>query len=313
MIDVCELAPGAGDCWKRFLEVSNNGTLFHDLDFLAYHAPDRFRTRHLVLSSGGKALALLPAAVVDGVLQSPYGASVGGPVLPVAQSAVQTREVVRRLREYAVEAGLQGIEMRLGPAAYMRQPHDHLGFALFAEGFKLVRRHLCHIIVLPPVPDKSKARDYRLGLRRGLRAVEAGPECLPDFYRVLLANEARHCAVPTHTEDELADLYRRVPGRLRLFLCEREGAVAAGILVFVLNTRAAYAFYIAQDESVKQLCPVAVLAIHVAQQMAREGFAFLDLGPSTFDDLRFNTGLAVFKEGFGARGHCRDTWRWQVG
>lgn len=313
MIEVCELAPGAGGCWKRFLESSNNGTLFHDLDFLAYHAPDRFRTRHLVFSSGGEPLALLPAAVVDGVLKSPYGASVGGLVLPAGQPAIQTREAVRRLREYAMETGLRGIEMRLGPAAYLREPHDHLGFALFAEGFKLVRRHLCHIIALPPAPDKSKSRDSRMGLRRGLRAAEAGPERLPEFYRVLLANVARHCAAPTHTEQELIDLYRRVPGRLRLFLCERDGVVAAGILVFVLNARAAYTFYIAQDEGARQLCPVPVLAIHLAQQMAREKFAYLDLGPSTFDDLRFNTGLAVFKEGLGACGHCRDTWRWQAG
>ena len=45
------------------------------------------------------------------------------------------RPLVRALVDYAPGAGLRGIEMRLAPAAYMREPHDHLGFALFAEGF----------------------------------------------------------------------------------------------------------------------------------------------------------------------------------
>jgi hypothetical protein len=317
LIEVAELAPGGEECWKEFLEGSNNGTLFHDLGFLAYHPPERFRTRHLILSESGRTVALLPAALAEGaggaVLRSPYGASVGGLVLPVGQPAGETRRVVRALRDYAAENGFQGIEMRLGPAAYLRESHDHLAFALFAEGFRLAARHLCHIVALPAAADRSKARDCRMGARRGLVAGEAGPGRLSDFYRVLAASQARHRAVPTHTEAELADLFRRVPGRLRLFLCGKEGLAAAGILVFALNAQVAYTFYIARGEAFKTLCPAAVLLTHVARQMAGEGFRFLDLGPSTFDDLSFNPGVAAFKEDFGAVGHCRDTWRWERG
>ena len=159
---------------------------------------------------------------------------------------------------------------------------------------------------------RSKLRDIRIGLRRGLQPGEVSGSRLPDFYRVLSASRARLGAVPTHSQEQLADLFRRVPAALRLFLCEVDGQTAAGILVFVLNRRVAYTFYIDQDEAFKALRPTATLLMHVAQQMAREGFAYLDLGPTTFDDLSFNTGLATFKEEFGARGHCRDTWRWQV-
>lgn len=320
MMEVLECTPESAVVWQKFLAESNNGTLFHDLDFLGYHAAGKFQTRHLMFYSEGRLVALLPAAATDGrILKSPYGASVGGPVLPPGQPALETAELVHRVKQYAVDSGLEGIEMRIAPPFYSCDSDDHLGFALLAGGFQLVRRHLCHVIPLPGDPERvlerctrSKLRDIRIGLRRGLQPGEVSGSRLPDFYRVLSASRARLGAVPTHSQEQLADLFRRVPAALRLFLCEVDGQTAAGILVFVLNRRVAYTFYIDQDEAFKALRPTATLLMHVAQQMAREGFAYLDLGPTTFDDLSFNTGLATFKEEFGARGHCRDTWRWQV-
>ena len=84
MIEVRELEPGGQAAWKRFVEESNNGTLFHDLDFLAYHPPGKFRTCHLVFSEAGETIAVMPAAVEDGILKSPYGASVEGWCCPPA-------------------------------------------------------------------------------------------------------------------------------------------------------------------------------------------------------------------------------------
>jgi hypothetical protein len=81
-ITVHPYEPGQATEWKAFLEASNNGTLFHDLDFLAYHPLERFDTHHLMFRQNGKLIALLPAAIVSEpddrrFLKSPYGASVG--------------------------------------------------------------------------------------------------------------------------------------------------------------------------------------------------------------------------------------------
>jgi hypothetical protein len=323
MIEVVPCRAEHASAWRDFLRASNNGTLFHDLDFLAYHPPDRFKTHHLLFFEDGTLCALLPAAEVSGpdgrsFLKSPYGASIGGLVLPVGQPAEQTGRLVEALKQHVGAAGLHGVEIRLGPSDGMRERNDHQSFALFAAGFRMLRRHLCHVIPLPPDPAQvaanctsGKRRDLRMGLRRGLQPKEVSPDRLSDFYRVLLLNQAKHGSKPTHTEEELADLFPRTGSSLRMFLCEQEDRVAAAILVFVLNPRIAFTFYIAQDDAFRSLCPVTALLIHVAQQMSREGFSYLDLGPSTFDDLHFNSGLAAFKEDFGARGRCRDTWRWE--
>jgi hypothetical protein len=44
--------PEDADAWKAFLRDSNNGTLFHDLEFLAYHPRGKYDFRHLVALRG---------------------------------------------------------------------------------------------------------------------------------------------------------------------------------------------------------------------------------------------------------------------
>ena len=77
----------------------------------------------------------------------------------------------------------------------------------------------------------------------------------------------------------------------------------------MLNNIVANTFYICESAAHKKLCGPAVLIAHIIEQMAIEGFRYLDLGPSV-SDVQFNEGVVFFKEGFGARGFCRETWRW---
>jgi hypothetical protein len=307
--------------WKRFVERSNNGTLFHDLDFLGYHPPGKFDTQHLVFRRG-EVLALLPASVVvengNRVLRSPYGASVGGFVLPVGQPAETTIELASRLLDHARDQGCHAVEMRLAPTLYMREPNDHLGFALFAAGFRLIRRWLSPVIPLSADPDailggcaRSKVRDFHNGLRKGLRPREAGADRVGEFHRLLMLTWDKHGVAPTHTREDVEELLRRAPGRIRLFLCEYQGQEVAAILVFMLNRKVAYTFYICQDNACRSLRPGTVLVLHVAKALGAEGLAFLDLGPVTFDDFSLNRGLASFKEELGGVGACRDMWRWE--
>jgi hypothetical protein len=324
MTEIIELAPDQAGEWAQFLEASNNGTLFHNLDFLAYHPPGRFDdVRHLVFrGEDGRAVALLPAAVVTGadgrrVLKSPYGASVGGLVLPIEQGMATTLDLVGRLKAYAESEGLDGIEVRLPPNFYLRRPDDHQGFALAAHGFQLSRRWISSVVPVPEDPDaflaqcrSRRARYIRGELRRGVTPREVGVDRVDDFYPILLADRAKNQAVPTHSRDEVQDLLTRLPGRVRLFLCEDGGRALAGLLLFMLTPTVAYTFYLCQDDPTGQSRANAVLLAHVAQQMAGEGIRHLDMGPTSFDDMTLNRGLAFFKEEFGARGFCRDAWRW---
>jgi hypothetical protein len=86
------------------------------------------------------------------VLKSPWGASVGGFVLPPKLNAATTLRLVGALQRHASGVGLAGVEMRLGPALYDTFPNDQLSFALMASGFTLACRWLTHVISLPASP-----------------------------------------------------------------------------------------------------------------------------------------------------------------
>ncbi len=312
--------------WRVFLEESTNGTLFHNLDFLAYHPPERFDVHHLMFRLNGKLVGLLPAAIVNEpsgrrFLKSPYGGSVGGFVLSLDHSAITSLKLVTCLKDYIRNANLAGVEMRIGPNIYDKCPNDVLSFALTASGFTLAGRWLSHVVVLPSDPAEvldrlvsGRRRSYvRSALNQGLEVTAAGPDYLPSFYRILEENRAKHSARPTHTLAELERIFQLTPDRVRLFVCRLQDELIAGSLVFELNDRVAYSFYPCHDHQFERYRPAAVVTVGIAQYYAGHGFRYLDLGPTTFDDFSLNEGLARFKEEMGGAGFCRDTWRWEVG
>ena len=311
--------------WSAFLASSSNGTLFHSLDFLAYHSRGRFEVHHLMFERAGKLLALLPAAIVSEprgrVLKSPYGGSVGGFVLPAQLNAATTLRLVGALKDHASANGLAGIEMRLGPALYDSFPNDQLSFALMASGFTLACRWLTHVISLPASPQDvasqlvtKRRRNYiRRAVVQGLDVATVGPEYLPAFYRILVQNRARHGARPTHSLADLQRIFDLTPDRVRLFACSWRDEMIAGALVFELNPRVAYLFYLCHEDRFAALRAATVVTLRVAQHYSGRGVRYLDMGPTSFDDLRMNEGLARFKEEMGAIGFCRDTWRWECG
>jgi hypothetical protein len=310
--------------WKQFLANSNNGTLFHDLDFLNYHRPGKFETHHLLFLENDILRALLPAAIEvdDGnlFLKSPYGASIGGFVLPSDLKVGTMLQIVRELQNYVLAQGLTGIELRIGPSTYLHSPDDLVSFSLMANRFALSHRWLLFMAPIEGPPEtlldrllsKTKRYDVRANLKKGLQPREVDSGRLDDFFGLLSDTYERFGRLPTHSREELADLLSRVPGKLRLFLCAYEGIEIAGILLFVLNNIVANTFYICESEAHKKLCGPAVLVAHIIEKMAIEGFRYLDLGPSV-SDIHLNQGVVFFKEGFGTRGFCRETWRWDSG
>jgi len=311
--------------WAQFLDASDNGTLFHDLRFLDYHPPGKFDTHHLLFRAAQHIVAVLPAALVsesDGRrwLKSPYGASVGGFVLPPRQHGAQTIALVVALQDYASTLGCAGIEMRLAPNVYCRYPNDNLSFALTNAGFSLVRRWLSHVITLPAhaadvldnVPTRCRRRYVRCAAQRGVALVPATADRLPEFYPILERNRAKHGARPTHSLADLQRLYELVSERLGLFLCELNGRPIGGAFLLELNPRVVYWSYLCHDEQYEEYRPPTLTTVRVLEHYAARGFRYLDFGPSTFDDFSVNHGLAKFKEEMGGVGLCRDTWRWEV-
>lgn len=328
LIDVVPFEPRHRDEWQALVAASDNGTLFHDLDFLAYHPSGRFEEHHLLFYDRGELAAVLPAAIVTGDdgarrLASPYGASIGGFVLPEHQPVGRTISLCRRLQQHARDLGIAGVDMRIGPSYYNRGAGDGLGFALASAGFTLARRWICPAIRLPRsldevmkiIPSSKRRSSVRTALAKGLCVSAAGIECLTEFYSMLEADRSKHQARPTHTEQELQWLIERLPERIRLFICRLEDRIVGGTIMFDLNDRVSYWFYPCHDEQFSGYRPPTVVLYRMLEEYTRREFRYVDLGPtgSTIPGgpCQLNEGNLFFKEEMGGVASCRDAWTWE--
>jgi hypothetical protein len=315
------LRPGEEAEWACFLATSYNGTLFHDLNFLAYHPADRFRFQHLMVRRGDTILALVPGGLAGSdsapIFTSPLGASVGGPVVTPKLSARDHFEVVEALQAYGSAQGWAGIEFTLAPSAYFAPPSDTLAFALFASGFTLCQRWLCHMVPLTSIGADmyrslfraTAANLVRAGRRKGIAVAEGGSEQLNAFLSVFRDTYNRHGVAATHTPEEIADLLHRLPHRVRLYLAMLGEVPVAGLMVMLLNAHVAYSFYICRSTAHARESGNLLAFAGLIDRLAEKGYRWLDMGPSA--RLGFiPKGVAFFKEGLGAAGYCRDRWAW---
>jgi hypothetical protein len=305
--------------WKTFLADSNNGTLFHDLDFLAYHRAGKYDFRHLIASRGEGIEALIPGALsADGVFGSLAGASIGGPVVKGSVPARACLDLVKALQLYCSSAGWRGLEITLPPPVYCDEPDQKIEFALHRRGFALVHRSMPLLIPLNAEKGyhyqrlfRQSQRSYvRACRRKGVTIVEAGMEEIGGFLDVFTETYARLRAEPTHTPEEIKDLLNRFPDRLRIWSAKLDGTTIASVLLFVLNRNICTTFYICDRVSRRDFHAITVLLAEAADALAARGFRYLDLGPSASSN-HFNEGVVDFKESVGARAFCRDRWCWK--
>lgn len=322
-IEVRPHEAGERETWQDFLGRSDNGCLYHDLDFLDYHEPGRFPFEHLLLRQGGEMLALVPGGPVateaGTVYASPLGASFGGPVLHAGLRTSQGLALVEALQAYAVSRGHCGLDLTLGPSVFAATPCETLPFALFGRGFRLAHRWLCAMLDLKAAKapryetlfHKRQAGLVRACRRKGMTLGEYGPEGLPLFLKPFEDTYARHGVPATHTPQEIDWLLRRLPDRVRLFLAMRDGRCAMGVLLFMLRPDVGSTFYICSDAAMSREDGGYFLFAALADLLAERGVRWLDLGPCSWDG-NFNAGVTFFKERLGCVKHCRDRWSWRA-
>lgn len=321
-LDIVVAQDGDADSWGKFVRDSNDGTLHHELTFLAYHPPGRFRFEHLIVRNGAEIVAVVPGGLLerDGeqVFVSPLGASIGGPLI-ARPLLTETISIIEALQSYARAREWDALEFVLGPTAYQRVPADATAFALFARGFDLIERDLTFIVQLEPgVVDryanlfrKKQAWSVRAAHRRGVVVTTGGAELLAPFSDLFRETYERHGIQATHSEAEIADLLERLPGRIEITLASRGDVPLAAMLVFRLNDRVAQTFYICSSRAhARENGTVAAFAALI-DRLANAGVRVLDLGPSA-SSRRINDGVVFFKEGLGAVGQARDRWQWNA-
>ena len=309
--------PGDTEKWETFVRNANNGTLFHERNFLGYHPADRFVDYSLLFEKKGRLKALFPAVALEQAgqraLVSHQGSSYGGLVVEQDLSFRESYDLVEALIDYAGQSGFQKIQLTLPPAIYQRRVSNYLDFALIKHGFSYKKRDISSMLTIESQPEKNLQlfrSTHRTAVRKALKQGVTVRESSDweAFYELLKQNlKIRHNVQPTHTLAELLQLKKRYPERIQLQGAYWQDELIAGVVNFSVNRDVVLAFYISHREAFQHLRAVNLLFYEIIKWCHQRNYKYLDFGIFTVN-MEPNFGLGRFKENFGASGVFRDTF-----
>lgn len=290
--------------WNALVAASPNGTFLLDRRFMGYHA-DRFDDASLLVERRGKLVAVLPAHRLGERVASHGGLSYGGLILADPLGGQATVELVQALQAHWRRLGVRELLYKTMPSIYHRLPCEDDRYALWRAGAQLLRRDA--LAVIGPTaahwpPRRRRAITQATRRRPGLSLTgPAGGEApWGEFWPLLVAQlMARHATRPAHTLEEIQLLAGRFPDEIGLHLARFEGRVVAGLVLFETPT-VSHLQYMAADDQGRR-CAALDLLLEQAIERAQSGGRWFDFGHSNEDEGRsLNTGLAFYKESFGA-------------
>jgi len=138
--------------WDKFVQGSNNGTMFHMQRFFDYHIPGKFVFDHLMFVNKNQIVAVLPGKLIDGIFESPIGASYGS-IVTNDITFDESLELVALLLQYGKENGYKGFELTPAPMIYETYQNQNLDFAMLWLGFSYKLHYISSAIKLDKKRD----------------------------------------------------------------------------------------------------------------------------------------------------------------
>jgi len=318
MLDLKEYT-GYPDVWDATIDDAINGTIFHKISFLSYHAPEKFNPVHLQLWQSNRIVGLISFDLSpdNGILvaRSPFGGSYGGICWTERPKARICLEAMDALISHLNERGAKEALITPPPAVYYRHYEASAEMAIQAIGGILAERQVTSILDLREFRlaglDHCEGR-CRTAYRKALksRLVINRKPSIEDFYSILIDNKARRGALPTHSLEEFKTIQKRFPSELVITTAELDGKPIGGIAYFRANRTCCLLFYVCHLTDHDRYNSPTLLIMDALEQEEKEGLRYFDFGTTcTKSNMREKLSLFSFKESFGTYGVFRDTYR----
>jgi Acetyltransferase (GNAT) domain len=300
--------PSDEAAWNALVAASPNGTFLIDRRFMGYHA-ERHDDASLLVERKGRLVAVLPANRQGTRIVSHAGLSYGGLILADTLGAQALSDLLHALQAHLRASGATELLYKTMPSIYHRLPCEDDRWALWHCGAQLVRRDALSVIGPTPAhwpPRRRRAITGATRQRGELSFVshQGAPDDSADdwaaFWRVLAQElQARHASQPVHSLAEIQLLAARFPQGIGLRLARWNGEVVAGLVLFDTPT-VRHLQYMATDAQGRR-CAALDLLLEQAIAQAQSEARWFDFGHSNEDQGKaLNTGLAFYKESFGA-------------
>jgi hypothetical protein len=304
------------DVWNKFVENSNEGTLFHRLDFLAYHKNKFVENElHLMVLKGTSLYAVLPLAIFEQngkkLAKSPYGASYGGLVFAEPLKYSEAKSIVQILKNFLKNEKVDELLLTPPIGIYQKTYSETYTFAMLEQGFEAINNDITSIVLLnskniPVEVFTSRARNMAAkAIKSGVSIKENCPAGV--FWELMVQTFSKHGTNPTHTFDEFETLTERFPDKIYTDVAFIRNTPVAGMACFVLNQRAIMSFYLCSNPAFKHTQALSLLVYRGIIKAQAQGFNSFDFGTSSVN-MQARENIFMFKEAFGAVGRFRTTY-----
>lgn len=312
MYQIKRYTPEYATQWNAFIAQAKNATFLFHRDFMEYHA-DRFQDYSLQVFENTKLVAVLPANVVGSTVYSHQGLTYGGLVYRDNERLQSVIEIYKSVLIFLQDQGSLTLQLKQIPTIYNVKPSDEVLYALFLSHAKLTRRDTLSVIDLSKPFKISDLR--KRGLKKGIQnqLLIKEEDVFVDFWNLILIPnlQEKFKVKPIHSAQEITALKLKFPKKIRQFNVYKDNELVAGTTIFETDL-VAHVQYISSKNGTSDLGNLDFLFHHLITSVFSDK-KYFDFGCSNESQgLKLNTGLANWKESFGANTVVHDFYEVQT-
>ena len=309
-----KFCPGMEEKWDDFvLRGSVNGTFLQTRRFLNYHSAGKFEDASVLIMNGTNIAAVIPAHSMeeeDGKhFNSHLGSTFGGIVLsPAAYSVSYLEAIFPLIDDFLKDEKYGHVLMKSTSDLFSKAPMDLLDYEFFRFGYDQYDE-IAFCLKCADIPEdglsmmsSSRRRDYRYSLKNNFRIERLETDDrVKSFYSILEENLKKFQTSPVHSLQELLEFKNeRLADVVRFYGVFDGDEMAAGSMLFDFGHRVLHTQYLACLPEYNRKFAMNFMDYNLLMTARQEGFDYFSFGTSTGNHGRdLNTGLALYKEGFG--------------
>ena len=310
---------------KAFLNHTDNCTIFHRPEFLAYHSKEKFNSFkefsfcHLIFrNEKNNITAFIPGAIYlsddnKKIYKTPFYSSYGGMVYDIQLKFKDFEQITGLFISYIKTENVQEIYFTQTPDCYCgdeSEKNNYISYLLKLNGFDLVNLEMIFVKktndhIIDGFHNTIK-RQIKQALENNLEFRSDG-KITDEAYKLLEKSQSRLGGKPTHSFEELNLIQNSFPDNIVTFSTLHNGKLIAGIIGFICNPRVLNTFYIFDDEANRELKGMQFTYYNVLNWANERKIKYADFGPATFG-LKPHHSLINYKEKYGSLPLLRKTY-----
>jgi len=319
MITIKKYNKSYAEKWDNFISISNNGTIFQTRKFLGYHITRKFKDYSLIITKNTTIIAVIPGVKIQDnkIYYSHPGTSYGGLVIKREISFERIHQIIESLDIYLIKHKFKQIYLINSPSVYWKDEEQSLDYLLQWNKYQIKEIYISHVSniahckTVESLLSKRKRRyivnDSQLN-NFTFKKIKNHNELI-ELYALLEKTKKKFNTTPTHSIEELSQLYSLFPDDIVIYISRWEGNIVGGFVIFHTTTKTSLIFYNIIDEKMTE-SQLSVLQLYNCMKICKKrGSYVVDFGvshtPEQTNPLDPKFSLIQFKEQFGARGIMR--------